>query len=803
MNFKTIYLLFGLLVVMLGVLGVVLYLGPEESKGVAYVFPPFGEKKLKPDDIDKVVVERKTPTAADLVFERDSAKNWKITSPRTLPTDSGVLGRMVDAITEAKIDDTVKPPSLKEAGLDSPSRIIKLTGTDSNGKAIDLTLSIGDTTLGDENAVIYCLSSLRPKTPLAVRKSDLASAMENLNYFRAKSLLGDNSTDIRAFKLIEEKKGKVDGKVEFRKEKETWRMVQPPYGDADVSDLLTSLTGLSVSYISEKDNDFVKDGVTKLAEYNLDPTKDDVLRIEVTRGDEKTPTTTTMLIGVGKKVGEKYYAALDEGKTKDVVKVPATSVEPFLKVLKDPSEKRNKNLVQLDSFKTPDALDVENTYGKLEFRKPDASKPWELYRDKTAATVDETEVRKLIDEVTKAKATSFIDPKRRKELGLEKPDAVVRVYADSLEKPDPKKPGKPVLKKDAKPVAELRFGNRERDSVAVERVWGADKTIVMAPVSLFEQVRKGPLGYFDKKLPPLYDSGLGEDNVTKVELTRNGETIEVVREKSTDPWKLVKPASLKGRNASLQVVRDILNELNNLTAKEIVAEKATPAELGKEYDLTKPAYKVVVTMTKDKKTTTHTYDFGKELAGKGMYLKRADKDTIYMVAPESLAVLKREMRDTTVFTFNPDDVVAVKFSGWKKLFGSVETLSAEKKDGKWIVKNPKDFNLDTTKLTTLLGGLSNLQAERFVASGKDLKLAEDALEIALTLADKKVLELTVGGLDGASYYATSNQLKGDVFLVGKDLFEEGARGGVTSASESGLIHVSGEGLRLAAFRRNA
>ena len=38
------------------------------------------------------------------------------------------------------------------------------------------------------------------------------------------------------------------------------------------------------------------------------------------------------------------------------------------------------------------------------------------------------------------------------------------------------------------------------------------------------------------------------------------------------------------------------------------------------------------------------------------------------------------------------------------------------------------------------------------------------------------LELTVGGLEGASYFATSNQLKGDVFLVGKELFEEGARG---------------------------
>ena len=191
------------------------------------------------------------------------------------------------------------------------------------------------------------------------------------------------------------------------------------------------------------------------------------------------------------------------------------------------------------------------------------------------------------------------------------------MYADSLEKPDPKKPGKPVLKKDAKPIAELRFGNREGPNVAVERVWGSDKTIVMAPGTLLDQVDKGPLAYFDKKLPPLYDQGLAEDNVTKVELTRNGETIEVVREKAGDPWKLVKPAALKGRNASSQVVGDVLNELTGLTAKEIIREKATDAELGKDYDLAKPPTKVVVTMTKDKKPTTHEYDFGKEVAGQG------------------------------------------------------------------------------------------------------------------------------------------------------------------------------------------
>jgi hypothetical protein len=785
MNFKTTYLLFGLLIAMLGVLGLVLYMGPSEPKGADFVFPKFKESEHKTDDITRVVIQRKKPADADLVFERDADKNWKLTGPRALPTDSAVVNRLVDAITGARFEEKNKPGSLKEAGLDSPSRIVELSGEN-----VDLKLTIGEVLPGEENSLVYVLSSQRGKTPMAVPKHELTSALENVNYFRGKYLLGDDTNDVRDIKLSQGKKGTV----ELRKEKTTWRMVQPPYGDADVSDLLSAISGLSIHYGSEKDNDFVKDGVTNLAEYHLDPQKNDVLRIEVTRGEGKKATTVAALVGVGKPTGdkktdEKYYAALDEGKTKDVVKVSASSVKKFTELLDDPGKLRNKSLVQLDNFKTPDAIDVENSYGKLEFRKPESAKPWQLYRDKTAVSVDENEVRQLIDGINKKDVvTSFPDPKRRKELGLEKPGEVVKIWADSLEKPEPKKAdkadtkkgekadtkkeGKPAFKKDAKPVAELRFGNRERDSVAVERVWGNDTTIVMVPATLLDAVRRGPLAYFDRTIPP-YNPGSAEENVTKVELVRGGETYEVVREKEGADWKIVKPASLKDRKASDQVVREVLGELNRLTAREVVAEKADAGDLAKSYDLAKPPYKAIVTVTKDKKATTHEFDFGKEApGGKGVYLKLGGKDTVYLVGPEVLTTLKKELRDTTVFDFDPEKVQAVKITGWKKLLGSPATRTMEKKDGKWVMTDPKGVNLDTTKLTTLLNELAHLHAERVVPSGKELKLAEDALQVEITLPDKKVLELTVGGLEGSSYYATSNQLKGEVFLVAKGPFEE-------------------------------
>ena len=67
---------------------------------------------------------------------------------------------------------------------------------------------------------------------------------------------------------------------------------------------------------------------------------------------------------------------------------------------------------------------------------------------------------------------------------------------------------------------------------------------------------------------------------------------------------------------------------------------------------------------------------------------------------------------------------------------------------KLTVKEQKDFKVDANKVTSLLLGLSHLRAEKFVPSGKELKLDEDAFQIEITLSDKKVLELTVGGMEG-------------------------------------------------------
>jgi hypothetical protein len=174
----------------------------------------------------------------------------------------------------------------------------------------------------------------------------------------------------------------------------------------------------------------------------------------------------------------------------------------------------------------------------------------------------------------------------------------------------------------------------------------------------------------------------------------------------------------------------------------------------------------------DKKEKTWTYDFGREVPGKGYYARVSGADTVYRVNARVVETLKREMRDTTVLKFDPEKVKTVKLTGWKQLLGSVQTMVLERKGGTWTRKDNPGFTVDAAKVDSLLSSLSNLHADRFVSAGKGLKLAENAFQVEITLDDKKVLELTVGAVEGNQCYAISNQAKGEVFLVNKEPFEK-------------------------------
>jgi hypothetical protein len=804
MNFKTTYVLFGALAALLAVLAVVLWRGPSPPSGERYVLSSMHDKgnPIIPEDVDRVEIEIKRPESPRLIFERNpkaenaADKEWRITAPRSLRADPGSIDNLVRQLYNAEPEKERQPESSKAAGLDSPQRVITLKKGDRS-----VSLTVGDVTPGTMDAVVYVTSSDRPKEALAVRKSSLAAALEGLNYFRSRDLLGSNTADIRDVTMVETAKGKDKKEVELKKETDGWWVVKPRRLDAALfEDKLKHLADLKVSYTDEKNNDFVQDDVTDLAAFKggaLDPAKSAVLRIEVRRVAEGKETRQALVIGVGKKVepkggdkkdkkDAKYYAYLDGGPTRDVVRISAEEVAPLLEVLKDPGSLRSKDLVRQGS-PTAVVIDDHAENKKLELLRAELGPSWQLYqgpKDVKGQPAYGPEVDKLLNLLKDTKAQEFLDAPPKKA----SPEITVSLYEGAVEKSGAKKDGRLVVKEGTKPAAVLRFPRPEREatSVPVERDWAGAKAWVKVPRALFEQLAKGPRAYYDRALPR-FTTDESMDQVTKLALKRPDQgLVEVARAKSDAPWKIERPAKQKGRDANGNTVLALLRDLNKLQATEVKALKASKSEL-KAYDLVDPPYEATVTVTKNGKGTTTTYSFGKKDKG-AVYAKVSGHDAVYLVNDSILSELGGELRNTQVLTFAPRDVEEVKLRGWYDPEIEARTRTLVRKGGDWALKEEKlaaKYAVRGERVDALVQALSSLEASAFLEGGKGekMKLAEGALIVEIALKDKKSLKLTLGGPTEKQiglkkeplYFASSPQMGGEVFLVLREpfLFREG------------------------------
>jgi hypothetical protein len=592
MNFKTTYILFGIVVVLLATLGVALVLEPVQPGESDYVLQSAHRKdtEIKPDQVTRVEISRTKPEAETLVFERDAdGKTWHVTKPYQLRADSSAVTGLIRDVLDAQRDPMSDlPPSPANVGLDPPEQVVTLA---KEGR--DVKLNIGAVTAGTENQDVYVSSSDSPKQGLPVKKSRLEGVFKKLNDFRDRTLLASSDFDIRTVKLSEGKKVPV----ELTKTSDAhWKYVEPPYGVAEmegetpppgapnaadkaptgVRPLLTDLTNLRV----DKTEDFVADDVSDkdLGKYNLDPAKDPVLRVEIEKtapakeedkkeeekkDENKGGPKVALLVGVGKAVDGKYFARLDGESS--VVKVAAKDVDPLSKLLDDPGAVRDRNLVRFETTKTPDAIEIKNGSGNFELFHQEP-KPWELYRGDREVKADDKAIQDLTTQLTqKGIVRSFPDSKTDlATLGLDKPSAVVSLWVDGLakeepkeekakdkpeekkdekkdekktdkkdqkvdEKKDEKKPAVPKLKEPQKPTVRLSFGRVDSNLVAVKREAGGETTVMKVPATILELVQKGPLVYTDRALPK-FNEGDPLQDVTKLFLTRNGVTTEITKD---------------------------------------------------------------------------------------------------------------------------------------------------------------------------------------------------------------------------------------------------------------------------------
>jgi hypothetical protein len=835
MNFKTTYLLFGLLLGMLGLFLVTQMRGKKATDTTAYVLPSLQAAKVDSKDVNGLEIDITGKQPQKLEFVRNN-RGWRLRQPDVRAdaiTLNGIVSQLMNATQFEQADMSANPSVY---GLNAPAAIVTLSRGDQRW-----SINIGQAS-GKENSLIYVTSSDQPNEAMAVQRSRLDNLIKDvdakgevkfkaLNDYRAKTLLADSAFDINAIKLQEGNKATIaidktpDGK---------WKFEKPPFGEADyegepasaaapgapqpqritgVRELLQSVADIKV----ESDDDFGATGVDEaaLAGKGLEKGKA-LLRIEAKvqppfGSDDKEPIDTALLIG--KKAddkGEKYFARLED--ERNIVKVPGKKVEAVLKVYQNPSVVRNHDLAQFDTSHV-DAIDIKaEGHDAFKLRKAGEPATWKLFEGGKARDAEDGTIQALLTALTEKRLVKdFPEPNRADaELGLDKPGTVLSLWVDGIKKDekkeeekkddaakDEKKDAKAETKKDEKkeekkdpnaepklkedkPTVRFYFGRKDKDLVYVKREAGGETQRVAVPAGLFDKASAGQLAYLSRKLPA---SGSVAD-VSKVLLTRGSQMYELEKvspDKGPTTWKFKQPKELAGRNADPGKIDRLVGDLHSLQAERYVAEKPTANDV-ERYGLANPAYKVVLTVTKaDKKTEDHVYEIGKETDDKtGIYARQGGRDLVFVVRKNVADDLQGELRDPLVFTFDPLKVKTVKLVGWQDVAVNPVTLDLERKGNQnWVVKAPAGFNLDTGKIESFVSSISTLRAERFVGPKTPpkpeykLDLPSDALEVAITVeGEKEPFTLTIGGPNGAEgYFATSNRLPNDVFQLPKGNFD--------------------------------
>jgi hypothetical protein len=753
MNFRTTTLLFGLLLGVLWVFGLMLAIR-KSALDEGYVLPRLAQ--LPKDAINYVEIKKGDKS---YIFIKDKDKGWRLREPPSEQEVRAEPRKVEDLVDEVRLarhsnaEAGELTRNLAQWGLTNPK--ITVTLRDTTGRAgVEGQFFIGDES-GDR-AFVYCNSSERKRDVLAVKRSSIASVfITDIDDFRVRRLLEGTDQTTKKIVLTENKDNKVRTLALEKVGENAWKFIDPKFGPAEFG---------GGGGLLAKDKDKEKDkgksdqsvfslinAVTSLRAEKFEPIgstmhideKKALLRIELDVGeaggkfakkdkDKGKVTTEVLLIGdmVRKAKADdpaQYYAQLKGDNS--VVIVDAKTLEPVFAAINDPKALRSRDVAQFDAFDV-DAIDLfkdAKDFVKL-YRK---DKQWlvfspdDLPRKANNPTVDgPTGLLSAIQGKHAIPPDGFVDTDTEQKLkdveakfAKDKIVATVSVWSDSLEpEKEPKKDDKkdtkkdegkdakkddkkeeikrPEMKKDAKPLVTLSFVNLASDKMLVKRE--AKDT---DPV-YFELAKTD----YEKIVPPemaltFFDTSLTTFNsfdATKLELIRR-------QDKDVEKFVLSKETK-KEEPKKDEAKKDEKKDTGKETNKDAGTGKDTKKDTGTgtkdtKTDSAKTAKdtgKGTATTTKDtqKDTASATKDTKKDTATTAKDTKKDTASATKDSKKDSATTAKDTQKDTASATRDAKKETAKedtkKDTGTKKDSDKKE----EKKEPEvtfWKLIEPKDW----------------------------------------------------------------------------------------------------------------
>ncbi len=350
---------------------------PADTTEASANVPP---KILAIKDADISKFDLKKNGSEQVGGERNSAGQWHITSPTSLPADqsavSSLLGTFSSLNSERLVEE--KAGNLSPYGLDAPKLEVDLTEKDSKTQR----LLLGDPTPAGKG--IYAKLGDDPRI-FTIPSYDKTSIDKSANDLRDKRLLTVDPNKISQVELVAKKQ-----EFAFGRNKDEWQIIKPKPLRADgtqVDELVRALTDAKME-LPASDNGS-SDDQKKMASAFASATPFAMAKVTAESGTQELQV---------RKSKDDYYAK--SSAVEGIYKVPSTLGQALDKNLED---FRNKKLLDLGS-------DDPN---KIELR--DGSKTYFLTKNGedwwsgSAKKMDAGTVQDLIDKIRDLSASKFVD----------------------------------------------------------------------------------------------------------------------------------------------------------------------------------------------------------------------------------------------------------------------------------------------------------------------------------------------------------------------------------------------------------
>ncbi len=237
------------------------------------------------------------------------------------------------------------------------------------------------------------------------------------------------------------------------------------------------------------------------------------------------------------------------------------------------------------------------------------------------------------------------------------------------------------------------------------------------------------------------------DKIDNVALTTASQTLKIA--KDGGDWKLKAPLEVK---ADFGTVESLIGRLQTARMKSIAAEDANAADL-KKFGFDKPQATVDLNAGSSKATLL----IGGKADETSLYARDASRTMVVTVESSLLDEIKKgpdDYRRKDLFEFRPYNAnhIEITRNGQTVAFDRVKSTTEGKPDT-WHRTSPNAGDVDKDKFDAFLGRMSNMRAEKFVASAAGTGLDKPALTVVVKFDDSKKEERVTFGQSGADVHA--------------------------------------------------